>query len=186
MKRSSLLFVAVLAGLTAAVCAEEKAAEKAPAAQTQEAGKNFLSNGSFGELNDKGQLKSWTLKNAEAVKKGDRTVLVIHKSGQASQLIWNWKGPLGQSKEPRKIRVEIRASGNAKLNASAALYTDDWTGNKLKRKFHGSERIGLIQLKPEAETYTLRYTIKPDQWRGLFIYSFGGETEIESAAVFKE
>ena len=54
MKRSSLLFVAVLAGLTAAVCAEEKAAEKAPAAQTQEAGKNFLSNGSFGELNDKG------------------------------------------------------------------------------------------------------------------------------------
>ena len=186
MKRSSLLFVAVLAGLTAAVCAEEKAAEKAPAAQTQEAGKNFLSNGSFGELNDKGQLKSWTLKNAEAVKKGDRTVLVIHKSGQASQLIWNWKGPLGQSKEPRKIRVEIRASGNAKLNASAALYTDDWTGNKLKRKFHGSERIGLIQLKPEAETYTLRYTIKPDQWMGLFIYSFGGETEIESAAVFKE
>ena len=124
--------------------------------------------------------------NTEAVKKNGRTVLVIHKGGQASQLIWDWKGPLGQSKEARSIQLHIRASGAAKLNVSAALYTDDWSGGKLKRKFHGSERIGLVQLKPEAGNHTLRYTIKPDQWMGLYIDSFGGETEIESAAVFKE
>ena len=155
--------------------------------RTMSIGKALIQNGSFTETDPKtGKLKSWSLKNAEAVKKDGRTVLVIRKGGQASQLIWDWKGPLGQSKEARSIQLHIRASGNAKLNVSAALYTDDWTGGKLKRKFHGSERIGLVQLKPEAGNHTLRYTIKPDQWMGLYFHSFGGETEIESVSITKE
>ena len=155
--------------------------------RTMSIGRALLANGSFTETDPKtGKLKSWTLKKAEAVKKNGRTVLVFHKGGQASQLIYDWKGPLGQSKEPRNIQLHIRASGNAKLNVYAALYTDDWSGNKLKRKFHGSERIGLIQLKPELGNHTLRYTIKPDQWMGLYFHSFGGETEIESVSITKE
>ena len=186
MKRSNLLFVMVLAVLATGVSAEEKTAEKTPAVQTQDAGKNFLQNGSFSELNDKGQPKAWVLKNAETVKKEGKTVLVIHKGGQASQLIFNWKGPLGQSPEPRSIQIHIRVSGSGILNIYTAAYTDDWSGGTLKRKYHGSEKIGQVKLKPETENYTFSYTIKADQWIGLFFNSVHGETQIESAAVTKE
>ena len=113
-------------------------------------------------------------------------MLVIHKDGQAHQLIYDWKGPLGQSPEPRSIQINIRASGNALLAVYAATYTDDWSGGKLKRKFHGSEKIEHVKLKPEVGNYTSRYTIKANQWIGLFIHSFGGETEIENVSVTKE
>ena len=181
MKKSILWFVPALSLLSVIVCAEESASLKASAAE-----KSRLKNGSFQELDDKGNPKSWKLKDAEAVKKDGKTVLLIHKNGQASQSIWDWKGPLGQSPEPRSIRIHIRASGNGKLHVAASAYTDDWSGGKLKRKFHGSEKIELIKLKPEAEEYVLHYTIKPDQWIGLFLTSFNGDAEIENVSVIKE
>ena len=113
-------------------------------------------------------------------------MLFIHKGGQAFQLIWDWKGPLGQSPKPRSIQIHIRASGSGILNVSTAAYTDDWSGGKLKRKYHGSEKIGQVKLKPEAGNYTFRYTIKANQWIGLFFNSVRGETQIESVAVTKD
>ena len=50
------LFLTALVSLTALL----SAAEKAPAAQTQEDGKNQLRNGSFTELDGKGMPKWWT------------------------------------------------------------------------------------------------------------------------------
>ena len=41
-------------------------------------------------------------------------------------------------------------------------------------------------LKPEAKDYTLHYTIKPDQWMGLYFNSFGGKTELESVLITRE
>ena len=124
-------------------------------------------------------------KKAEVIKKDGKTVLSIQPGGLVSQLIWDWKGPLGQSPKPRSIQIHFRASGQGKLNLSAANYTDDWSGGKLRRKFHGSERIGLVELTPEPQNYTLRYTIKADRWIGLFISAPKG-AELESVAITKE
>ena len=52
------------------------------------------------------------MKNAEVIKKDGRNVLVIHKGGRVGQSIWDWKGPLGQSPEPRHIQIHFRASGD--------------------------------------------------------------------------
>lgn|GEM_PF-4369823 len=115
-----------------------------------------------------------------------RDGLVIHKGGKAGQSVWDWKGPLGQSPEPRHIQIHFRASGDAQMALYVASYTDDWSGGKLKRKFHGSKQIGHVKLKPEAKNYTFRHTIEPNQWMGLYIYSFGGETVLESMSITKE
>jgi hypothetical protein len=155
--------------------------------RTMSIGRALLPNGNFTETDQKtGKLKAWKLKNAEVIRKDGRNVLVIHKGGRVGQSIWDWKGPLGQSPEPRRIRIHFRASGDAKLALYAAAYTDDWSGGKLKRKFHRSEQIGHVNLKPEAKNYTFRYTIKPDQWIGLYFNSFGGETMIESVSITRE
>ena len=150
-------------------------------------GKALIANGNFSETDpNTGKLKAWNLKNAEAVKKDGRNVLVIHKGGQARQSIWDWKGPLGQSPEPRSIRIHIRASGTGKLVVSALSYTDDWSGGKLKRKHHGSEKLGQVRLKAGSENHTFRHTIKPDCWMGLLLTSSGGETAIESVSITRE
>ena len=93
---------------------------------------------------------------------------------------------MGQSPKPRSIRIHFRASGSAQLAVYAANYTDDWSSGKLKRKYHGSEKIGHVNLTPELKNYSLRYTIKPDRWMGLFFNSFGGGSVIENVAVTKE
>ena len=150
-------------------------------------GKALIVNGNFTETNPKsGKLNGWSLKKAEAVKKNGKTVLALQKGGQVSQLIWDWKGPLGQSPKSRSIQIHFRASGSAQLAVYAANYTDDWSGGKLKRKYHGSEKIGHVKLTPELKNYSLRYTIKPDRWMGLSFNSFGGESVIENVAVTKE
>ncbi len=155
--------------------------------RTMSIGKALIANGNFTETDPKtGKLKAWSLKDAEVVKKDGRTVLVIRKGGRAGQSIWDWKGPLGQSPQARKIQIHFRASGNAQLAVYAANYTDDWSGGKLKRKFHGSKQVGHVNLTPEIKNYTLRYTIQPDQWIGLFFNSFRGDTELESVSVTKE
>ncbi|MBQ9336395.1 MAG: hypothetical protein IJS14_03740 [Lentisphaeria bacterium] len=115
-----------------------------------------------------------------------RTVSQVSAGGQAYQLIWDWKGPLGQSPKARKIQIHFRASGNAQLAVSAAGYTDHWSGGKLKREFHGSEKIGHVNLTPETKNYTFRYMIEPNRWIELFFNSFRGETELESVSVTKE
>ena len=155
--------------------------------RTMSIGRALLPNGNFTETDPKtGKLKAWRLKKAEVVKKNGRNVLVIQSGGQAYQMIWDWKGPLGQSPEPRHIRIHFRASGNAQLALYAASYTDDWSGGKLKRKSHGSTQVGHVKLKAEAKNYTFRYTIKPNQWIGLSFNSFGGETALESVSITKE
>ena len=155
--------------------------------RTMSIGKALIANGNFTETDPKtGKLKAWSLKDAEVVKKDGRTVLVIRKGGRAGQSIWDWKGPLGQSPQARKIQIHFRASGDAQLALYAASYTDDWSGGKLKRKFHGSKQVGHVNLTPEIKNYTLRYTIQPDQWIGLFFNSFRGDTELESVSVTKE
>jgi len=155
--------------------------------RTMSIGKALIANGNFTETDPKtGKLKGWSLKKAEAVRKDGRTVLAIHKGGQVYQLIWDWKGPLGQSPKARKIQIHFRASGNAQLAVSAAGYTDHWSGGKLKREFHGSEKIGHVNLTPETKNYTFRYTIEPNRWIGLYFNSFRGETELESVSVTKD
>lgn len=111
MKKSNSLVLTALVALAAVLSAEEKAAEKAPAAPTQEAGKNQLRNGSFTELDGKGMPKWWTLKKGEVVKTAAGNAVGIN--GRVYQFLIDrelWQKPF-----ERKVAYSFTASGKGKL-----------------------------------------------------------------------
>ena len=151
-------------------------------------GRPLLANGNFEELDAKtGKLKAWTLNQNTSLKRiSDRKYNpLLNRGGAISQLIWDWKGPLGQSPEARPIRILFRASGSGILFVSAANYHDDWDGGKLKRSFFPTERITQVALTPEMKTYSAGYVIKPDRWIGLSFHTFGN-AEIDNVSIVKD
>jgi hypothetical protein len=151
-------------------------------------GKPLIVNGNFDEIDSKtGALKAWTLNDkVEAVKAADairKHNIHFQKGGTISQLLWDWKGPLGQSDKERHIQITFRAAGEGNLNIFFPRYNDDWDSGKLKRKFFPADKEQKVQLSAEMRSYHVDYTIKSNEWIGLFFSAHGASAEIENVSI---
>lgn len=171
MKKMNSLFLTALVSLTAVLSAEEKAAEKAPAAQTQEAGKNFLSNGSFTELNDKGMPKWWTLKKGEVVKTAAGNAVRIN--GRVYQFLIDrelWQKPF-----ERKVAYSFTASGKGKLTVNFYRYTD--TPDPREKRGYQRKQLspagngGTYDLTEKLQQFSGEYTINANEWVAFALHA---------------
>ncbi len=151
-------------------------------------GSPLIVNGNFDETDPgSGKLKAWTLnEKAEAVKSSGATRknnILLQKGGLLSQLLWDWKGPLGQSPEERRIQITFRASGEGNLALFFPRYHDNWDSGKLQRKHFPSDMSHQVTLTPDMRAYSLDYTIKSNEWIGLFFHALGQKAEIENVSI---
>ena len=150
-------------------------------------GRALIQNGDFMQVDPKkpGKPLAWELnKNCVYRDQGKPNAdIVMNQGAQISQLLWDWKGPLGQSDKPRAIRILFRASGNGTISVFGPRYHDDWDGGKLKRKYFGNADFGKFELTPEPKTYEAHYTIEPDQWIGLYFQLPKGNAVLENVAI---
>ena len=166
MKKTNSLFLIALVSLTALL----SAAEKAPAAQTQEAGKNQLRNGSFTELDGKGMLKWWTLKKGEVVKTAAGNAVRIN--GRVYQLLIDrelWQKPF-----ERKVAYSFTASGKGKLTVNFYRYTDTpdpEAKSRYRRKSLKSESSGTYTLTETPQQFSGEYTINANEWVAFALHA---------------
>lgn len=150
-------------------------------------GRALLKNGDFMQVDPKkdGMPLAWELnKNCVYRDPGKpNAAIVMNQGAQISQLLWDWKGPLGQSDKPRAIRILFRASGTGTISVFGPRYHDDWDSGKLKRKYFGNADFGKFELSSEPKTYEARYTIEPDQWIGLYFQLPKGNAVLENVAI---
>ena len=82
---------------------------------------------------------------------------------------------LGQSKTARRIEIKFRAEGSGVLAVTFARYHDNWSGGKLKRDFIRDKpggKLEKITLTPGMKTYSVNYTILPDEWVALYFHNW--------------
>ena len=157
--------------------------------RTLSIGKPLISNGNFDDYHksgkNKGKLKDWTLnKLASPVKEGGKTFIALKHGGRISQLLWDWKGPLGQSDKKKHIRILVRASGKGTLTVSALKYNDSYKTKKLKRTILGWDTIKQIPLTQKMSNYTMEYTIPVNCWIGFYVdKKDSGNAKLESLSI---
>ncbi|MBO4304595.1 MAG: DUF4838 domain-containing protein [Lentisphaeria bacterium] len=155
-------------------------------------GKPFLLNGNFDEYETsgkkKGKLKGWSFNKLVTPVKGEgKPHMAFQHGGQMNQLLWDWKGPLGQSDKEKKIKLLVRASGKGTLNVSVLKYHDAYKTKKLVRTQLGWDPVKNIQLTPEMTTHTMQYTIPANCWISLYLHKKSpGDAKVESVSLLLE
>ncbi|MBQ7177945.1 MAG: DUF4838 domain-containing protein [Victivallales bacterium] len=149
-----------------------------------EIGKQYLKNGAFDDVDDKGKPKAWSLdKNASMVKAGNGYALKLEK-GAVYQLLAS--GELGQKPSPRKISYSFKASGKGKLNVYMIRYNDT-PDPKAKHGYrrtihHPAGNGGTFTLTQSPQLFSGEYTIQPNEWIG-FRFANQGEAIIDDVSL---
>ena len=157
--------------------------------RTLSIGKPLIGNGNFDNYHksgkNKGKLKDWSFNRlAVPVKDGGKTLIAMKRGGRFSQLLWDWKGPLGQSDKAKPIRILVRASGKGTLAVSALKYNDSYKVKKLIRTHLGWDTIKKITLTPEMANHTMEYTIPANCWIGFYVDKKDpGDARVESISL---
>ncbi|MBP5183111.1 MAG: hypothetical protein J6331_08815 [Lentisphaeria bacterium] len=137
-----------------------------------EIGTPRLRNGSFEDLDKKGNPKFWCLRGkAEIVKTGSGNALKLNK-GEAYHLLYY--DELRQSPGERKISFSLMASGKGKLYVYFVRYTDTRNpkaknGYTRKIQKRVPEDMFTFTLAENPKLFSGEYTIKSNEWVGLFI-----------------
>ncbi|MBP5182070.1 MAG: hypothetical protein J6331_03465 [Lentisphaeria bacterium] len=179
MKKMNVLFAIMLGAMTAAVSAEEKAPAKAPEkAPAAEAEKNYVKNPSFEELDKDGKPKFWALRGKAELVKTEKGNVVKLSKGEAYHLLVYGGGELNQKPYERKIAFSFTASGKGKLYFYFVRYTDTPDAkakNGYTRKIHKNtpedKASFTFTLTETPQTFSGEYTIKANEWVGIFFNS---------------
>ena len=138
-----------------------------------EIGTPYLLNGSFEELDKKGNPKHWVLRKKSAVvKSGNGNALKI--CGDAFQNLVGPKHPLNQKPVERKVSYTFTASGKGKVKVYFHRYTsipDPKTKSRSTRKYLGSSCPGVYTLKEHPQVFSGKYTIKANEWAAFALYA---------------
>ncbi|MFA6930911.1 MAG: DUF4838 domain-containing protein [Lentisphaeria bacterium] len=138
-------------------------------------GNPLLKNGNFNALGEKpGTLENWTIRQGEVISVSDlKNNVKLQPGGSLSQLLWDWQGPLGQSKKARPIEIFFRIQGKGNIRLAFARYHDNWETGKLQRQSFPTEYTNVL-LDQDNEVYSLDYTIRANEWIGLEIQTPNG------------